>query len=60
MCAPDVDRRGVQLDIQQPGMAKRMRNSSRWEKAGRGWRLAWRVEWSFPGAGPEITVADSK
>lgn len=37
------------LEVQQPGMARRMRNSTRWE-GGAKRHIVWQVEWQFPGA----------
>ncbi len=45
------------LEIQQPGMQRRMRNSSRWE-GGASRCIAWRLEWHFPGA--DLTAEDRK
>lgn len=52
-----LHRRGVTLEIQQPGMARRMRNSSRSE-GGQQRRIAWRIEWHFPAA--DVTVDDRR
>eukprot|EP00208_Stichococcus_sp_RCC1054_P005978 CAMPEP_0206148042 /NCGR_PEP_ID=MMETSP1473-20131121/35395_1 /ASSEMBLY_ACC=CAM_ASM_001109 /TAXON_ID=1461547 /ORGANISM="Stichococcus sp, Strain RCC1054" /LENGTH=482 /DNA_ID=CAMNT_0053545227 /DNA_START=176 /DNA_END=1620 /DNA_ORIENTATION=- len=41
--------RGVEVQLQQPGMTRRRDNSSQWEGGARK-RLMWRLEWRFPGA----------
>ena len=55
LCSPC--RRGVALEIQQPGMQRRIRNGSRWE-GGSARHLAWRIEWDFPAA--DFNAVDKK
>jgi hypothetical protein len=52
-----ANRRGVTLELQQPGMARRAANTSR-SQGGRQRQISWRVEWHFPGAG--VTVDDRR
>lgn len=49
-------RRGVQLHILAPGMAKRVHNSTRFDPRQK--LLRWHVEWSFVAAG--VKVADQR
>jgi hypothetical protein len=48
-------KKGVQLHILPPGMAKRKLNSTRWDK--RRQMLSWHIEWSFKGT--EFKVSDT-
>ncbi len=45
-------RRGAQLHILAPGMAKRVHNSTRYDSRQK--LLRWHVEWSFLGAGCKV------
>lgn len=52
--APRVQaqRRGIKLELMQPGMARRRRNSSRYEVRTR--TVLWHLEWHFPTTGREV------
>ena len=50
--AVQAQRRGIKLELMQPGMARRRRNSSRYEVRTR--TVLWHLEWRFPAAGREV------
>ena len=50
--AAQAQRRGIKLELMQPGMARRRRNSSRYEVRTR--TVLWHLEWRFPAAGREV------
>ena len=45
----------MRLELQQPGMARRRENTTRYVSYQR--RMQWRVEWRFPAAG-DLSVSD--
>lgn len=52
MLRDQAQRRGIKLELMQPGMARRRRNSSRYEVRTR--TVLWHLEWHFPTTGREV------
>ncbi len=48
-------RRNVRLELQQPGMARRRENTTRYVSYQR--RMQWRMEWRFPAA-DDLSISD--